>query len=1357
MKRKLPVIIITALTVVCAFIVFLSLPQKTKIGLNSQQAWEKQLQEKRNSKKEGAHKYDSPDEFALFQKGIRTKQGKLVPDYPANYTLKELRKAKNSQASYYNNANARTTDNTVWTERGPANVPGRTRAMVVLPQDATHNTWVIGSVGGGIWKTSDGGTNWVEKTKDLPNIAFTTIALAESNPNVLYAGTGEGGLGGVDGIGGNGIFKSIDSGETWSQLSFTSSNEDFQNINRLIVNPNDENVLLACNSYGAGFQSGIFKSVNGGVSWVSAIKISNSNTRGFQQIMATPGNFNVQYASLGSVGVYKSIDAGDTWTLSNSGMSPQGRIEIAASPVNANRIYASAEGSLTGSGSDLYVSDDAGNTWNLVDVSFGNASADFLGGQGWYDNTILCSPYDEDVVYVGGVSVLQVTLGAGGSSSVELINVEQDGTDTFMSFVNFGATKFGGALEVGSDANGTSVEIRFGAGLSQKAHRFTVPTGAGGGVDDADYTYQDYVEVPFEVWDVTNNKQLMASFRDQQVDGIFNLIEQNTDNDASTHSREYLYVNNVDYNATTADANIAVNGGHIFKEMYFFWPVLLSEATWDSNNLPSSSLRILVSNVDVLNASVDVAADPYVAFDGTNSFSTFGVDVHPDQHGMVAIKENDIAKTFRILLSGDGGPFISKTSDNPGVTQGDWTMVGNTYNTGQFYGADKKPGEDAYFGGMQDNGTWQSGVGADATTNYNFKIGGDGFEVLWHSQDPNKLIGGSQGNNFARSTNGGISFVNATNGLSGEHPFISKLAGSKKMPDVIYTVSSAGVFKSDNFGQNWNLTAITSDFYNSEYGATFLDVEVSRANPNIIWAGGGMSTSTNRLIHVSTDQGETFTATEVSNLVGGTITKLASHPTESNTGYVIFSQAQQAKILRTEDLGQTWVDISGFGSNTVSSNGFPDVAVYCLYVHFDDPNILWAGTDIGVVESVDKGANWHLLDSNMPKVAVWDMKGQDNQIVIATHGRGIWTATLENSQTNFEQGPMIISSGTSPQKELMILINAAKAFDSTQVIVDGELEKTFYAISTGDTPFDIPNIVPGTKDVELISFLKGAPIFTSSKSLIQLNLLEYSGEFTDFIKSSTNFLLEGMQVGNFENTGNSALQSFHNYFLDAEPKATLLQPIVVSNTNSIFSYEDIALIEPGEVGASFGEVGFKDYVVVEATKDGLSWVPIEDGYDATANASWLAAFNGSAAINSLLYVDHRIDLTDKFSVGDTLLFRFRLFSDAETFGWGWSIDNLFIQTEPLGLERAKDVLGYSVYPVPSQGNLTLEYQLTSSSDVFLEITSITGQKVKIYDLGSKSSGTYRFIYDNSNLERGTYIFSLKTKTGISSQRVLISK
>jgi photosystem II stability/assembly factor-like uncharacterized protein len=1271
---------------------------------------------------------DGPGQFIAFHKAIRTPEDATAPEYKNGFIMRELAQAKSYAAR---KRNARTQSNGVleWKERGPANVPGRTRGIIVDPDDLTKNTWYAGSAGGGVWKTTNGGQVWTLLTADLPNLATTTLAMAESNHNIIYMGTGES-FGGLPGIRGSGMFKSTDRGQTWQYLNGSDALSD---INRIAVSPTNANVLVVATS------TGIHKSNDGGTTWTQQAALSF-----VEDLRATPGNFNIQYAARNGVGVYKSIDAGVTWALSNSGMSPNGRIEIAISPVNVNRVFASAEGTLNGSESDLYVSNNAGASWSLVNTTFNNSSLDFLGGQGWYDNTVMCDPFNADVVYYGGVSVFRTTLGSG-SSNVNSYNLQEQNT-SFLSLVNLGADFASGRLEVGSAAN-ASVEVRFGPGRSQKAHRFEVPVGATSGVPDANYSYQNYVSVPFEVWDVTNNRQLMVSFRDQDRNGEFNLLLSNTDGAPAAQSREYIYISNVDYNASVPAPNIAVNGGHIFQQMYFFWPVLAAGNTWPSS-ITTSKLIINLTSIPKVNATTITVADAYTQFDGKNRFNTFGLDVHPDHHNLVPIVMS--GSTYRILNASDGGLFISNTSATPGIASGDWNMVGLTYNTSQFYGADKRPGADEYFGGMQDNGTWRSPTGQQASSGsiYQFSIGGDGFEVVWHKLEPLKLIGGSQGNNFRKSVNGGLTWASATTGLSGTHPFVSKLATSNDVPDVLFTLSSAGVFRSNDFGTTWSLTAITDKWGGS---TSLMDVEVSRANANIIWAGSGMvNTGTLRNLHVSTNGGQTFTPTNnyTDRTLGG-ITKLASHPTQPNTAYAIFSFAERPKILRTLDLGQSWQDITGF-AGSASTNGFPDVAVYCVYVRPDNPDVIWAGTEIGIVESLDNGASWTLLD-DFPNVSVWDMKGVDNQVVIATHGRGIWTAEMENSQLELKN-PIIYAVGTSPKSELALGITLPEAFDSTQIFVQGVSVGTLEAIGSGDFTVRITGVAKGVVETKLISFKNGAPFHSTLLSGENLQLNVVQEQYFNYFLNGGDLKMSSFSVQNF-GTGNSSLQSFHNYLNNTEHIALLRQPIIISDEHPFFYYRDVALVEPGETGSVFGQPAFKDYVVIEATKDGINWTPIADGYDARANDDWLAAYTAAQVGSRNLLKDHNINLTNTLQANDTVLFRFRLSANATVNGWGWSIDDLYIQQEPTAIEPVA-TYNLTVYPNPTTGKVKVAYSLAQPTDVTIVVYDLTGRVITQKPFGNKAAGVHEDELEIA-ARRGQYLLQLQTRFKNESVRVVV--
>lgn len=1287
-------------------------------------------------------KFDGAKEFARLHKLIRTPLRPDGPTYEPGYRYREHRKALTAAK----NLPPRILGAPVtFTERGPSNVPGRTRGLLVDPDDPTRNTWFAGSVGGGVWKTTNAGANWSLITPDLTNMATSVLAMAPSNHNIIYAGTGEGFFN-LDGISGNGIFKSATRGLTWTHLASTTG---FSDVNRMVVSPSDPNIVVVAAT------NGIYRTTDGGTSWSRVFGADNSFV---QDLKADPSNFNIQYAAQNEVGVLKSTDGGQTWALANTGMSPNGRVEIAVSPVNTSRLFASAEGGLSGEGSDLYVSNDAGATWSLVNVSWNAQPLDFLGGQGWYDNTVACDPFNADIVYFGGVNLFRLTLGSG-SSEVANYELVENGTTPFLFLVSFANIQYSGArLTAGPQAGQREVEVRFGPGKTQKAHRFTVPAGATSGVPVANYSYTNYVDVPFEVWEVTNPsspRQLMVSFRDQAANGSFDLVPQNFGTDAALNSREYVYVNDVDY-AGTPSAAIAQAGGQEHRLMYSFFPALASGASWQPNNLPASTLVIDYTGLQKFNATTVTVSDAYNQFDGKNRFVVYGSDVHPDQHNAVMIPMS--GSTYKILTANDGGIFVSNISPAPGISQGNWTMSGRSYRTTQFYGAAKRPGFDQYFGGTQDNGTWKSpnaGV-STALTEYVNCFGGDGFEVIWHNLDDRKMIGGSQGNNFARSLNGGASWIPATAGLSGEHPFVSKLANSKDNPDRIYTLSSSGVFYSTSFGETWTLTPITTKWGSA---TSLMDVEVSRAHANIVWAGSGMI-SPSRNLHVSTDAGLTFTPANnpPPTLMEGFITKLASHPTQPHTAYALFSQSQSPKILRTTDLGQTWEDISGFDAvgTAVSSRGFPDVAVYCLYVRPENPDILWAGTEIGIVESLDNGQSWALI-TEFPALSVWDMQGQDDQVVIATHGRGIWTATIGATQET--KRPAVSAFGTSPKKQLMLRINLEEDYTKLEFYVDAQQAGVVHGATSGVWTAALPGVAPGGKFVKVVGYRGDAPVHSKSYDMDQLDIKAVTTSHVDYFGNITGVAANGFLLGLYSDSFSGERKSMHTlhpYLVNSTSTVVILHPVVVSSTMPMLIYEDVALVEPGVAGAAFGAADFRDYVVMEASRNGLDWVALQDGYDARLHTEWQTSFEGGVLGSRSLLRRHEINLLDRFVAGDTLLFRYRLHSDASITGWGAALDYVAIQEEPTGLETSStDPL--QVFPNPVTTEVTARYTISTPSLASVEIIDPTGKMIHTRGTRHKISGTFQETFSMGQQPPGVYVVRLKTGEGVYTSKIMVSR
>jgi photosystem II stability/assembly factor-like uncharacterized protein len=921
--------------------------------------------------------FDRPGEFFKYYNDITTPFGKEGSGYSTSYRFEEFKKAKIKSKKFKS-----TEDIYPWVQRGPGNVGGRTRGLIVDPDDTTYRTWYAGSASGGIWKTSDAGTTWINLTEDLPNLATSTITMAESNHDIIYAGTGEG-FSGWGMVTGNGIFKSTDRGNTWELLTSTVSNKNFQYVNKILIDPGDEDIVIA------GTNRGIFKSFDGGQSWIEAYNEGYA----VQDLVADPYDFNTIYAGANSLGIVKSEDAGDTWFHSYNGIGEGGRFQLAISKLNPNKIYTCVEAfdlEQLGTGiykTHIYVSADKGQSWSRYICPY-----NFLGEQGWFNNIVEVHPFNDNIIYVGGVNMGKIEFKSGLSTSdPQVMRVDTFGTAGYMSFAHFGGDYFDGGLSTGDKEDGqdilssdwVSVEIRFGPGRSQKAHRFTVPEGEGAGVPYEDYSYQDYIEVPFEVWDTDNNRQLMVSFRDQERDGEFNLIERDADDDIS--GREYIFVNAVAYNDVTPHPKIALDGGHTYKQLYFFWPYLTPDSTWNPSALPESKIRIQYGTFSLVNEQSDVAV---LVDDRKNS------NLHVDHHEFKMMITDEGNEKFTILEANDGGLGISY---DEGKT---WAQIDNGYITTQFYGVAKKPGAHEYIGGMQDNGTWQSPSGKSATTTseYDDKIGGDGFEALWHPLYPHRIIGSSYYNRFYVSIDGGETWKRAYNGINEDGPFISKLSHSRAKPNVLFAVGSKGVYRHNNFGMgryDWELIKIKKGWTINDMVSSTHNVKVSLATDSIVWAGCGMYADPDLHIFVSTNGGDSFDSvpnykeTEL-----GYISGIATHPFDPQTAYVLFSYQDKPKILRTTNLGEDWQDISGFGNKDSSDNGFPDVMVYSLLVMPFNTDIIWAGTEIGLFESVDNGKTWYYADNGLPAVSIWQMFIQDNNIIVATHGRGIWSLDL---------------------------------------------------------------------------------------------------------------------------------------------------------------------------------------------------------------------------------------------------------------------------------------------------------------------------------------------------------------------------
>jgi photosystem II stability/assembly factor-like uncharacterized protein len=1304
---------------------------------------------------------DQPEAFAEYHRGIRTRDGEAEPSYAMNYQIRELLKARglaSTQALNKSSAGQKLD----WVARGPGNVSGRTRGLIVDPTDASHQTWFVGAVGGGVWKTTDAGKNWQELTADLTNLAVNCLAMAASNPNVIYAGTGEGFGSSVGQFEGNGLWKSVDRGQTWQQLPGTT-NRQFIVITRVIVDPQNENVVLVSTN------SGIHRSIDGGQVWK---QVYDSSNRRADQIIANPLNFKTQFATILGSGVIKSFDGGVTWRNSSLGVSGS-RMEIAATALDSLRLYLSVESAPA----KLYISEDAGATWALAKPEDNSTTIDFLGGQGFYDNTIAVHPYNKDIVFAGGVSIWRFDIKAGTAVSERMaLGVDFENTASFLEFVNSSGQLAGGGISINTSIpvnNQPSLEIRFGPGKSQKAHRFTVPAGSTSGVPSTSYAYRDYVDVPFEVWDIDNNRQLMVSFRDQIADGRFNL-------DADTdRSREYVFPQLVPYSITPS-ADIAKTAGHTFQQLYLIWARLPEGTVWNPN-LPNATLRIRWGTLTTKNVARSALVDVYEQFGGNSK------GAHPDHHNIVIIPTNAAQQQYWMLVANDGGLAFSMDNGlsffQTGYsyyfrTQGASRPL-KAYATAHFYGLDKMNGADRYIGGTQDNGSWVSPNAPNATSAWTAAPSGDGFEAVWHYRNGNQLLESSQFNNIFYSSNGGVSWSNVSPPDLGSTvgPFFTKIAKSKQAPDVVFATGASGLWRSTNFAANWNLIEMPQGFVGNSY---YSQVKISLASPDVVWAGNAMRTTSP--LYVSTDGGLAFRPTNIySTSLQGVITGIATHPADERIAYALFSFAGAPKILRTTNLGQTWEDLSGFGANNTSTNGFPDVGVFSLLVMPYDSNIIWAGTDIGIFESKDGGKTWAYADNGLPPVAVYEMVIVNDEVVAATHGRGIWSVSLPQLAGYEPPIPVLypqiksLSGGVAGVVEANFALRAV--YDSSFVLVDGARFLRLAANSTArDTALTLEIPIGASQQVRisLVSYRLGKTYPSSERSQtitpLQTAVVKYSQNFNnpEFDGSFEDFALQGLDFSRATGFANSALSSAHPYEVSQTLTAVLLKPIIVAANNATLQYDDVALIEPNF-----------DHVVVEASADqGRTWKPLLPSYDARADARWLAAFNANQAGNSTMFKNHAINLRETFAAGEIIIVRFRLFSSQGNVGWGWVVDNLAIQPTATAVAEEATSLPteFSLaqnYPNPfgnaaasrfaGNPSTTIKYDLPKSAEVKLVIYNAFGQKVRtLIDHGRQPAGRYEAQWNGRNeagesVATGVYFYHFTAADFTRTMKMLIVK
>ncbi|MCB0664960.1 MAG: glycosyl hydrolase [Saprospiraceae bacterium] len=289
---------------------------------------------------------------------------------------------------------------------------GRSVCATGVPGDPL--TYYMGTTGGGLWKTEDAGHSW----KNISDGFFKTgsvgaIAVANSDPNVLYCGMGEHAPRAVMTSHGDGVYKSTDAGKTWKRVGL----ENTQHISRIRIHPDNPDIVFVAAQgalYGKNEDRGIYKSEDGGMTWRKVLYVDDHT--GCSEISMDANNPRILYATMwehgrlpwkvisggpGS-GVYKSVDAGETWEKIEKGLPDElGKMAITVSPANSEKVYAVIESDSEKEQGGLFVSENAGKSWKKV------SSDHRLVQRAWYYIEVFADPENENMVYVMSAPALR--------------------------------------------------------------------------------------------------------------------------------------------------------------------------------------------------------------------------------------------------------------------------------------------------------------------------------------------------------------------------------------------------------------------------------------------------------------------------------------------------------------------------------------------------------------------------------------------------------------------------------------------------------------------------------------------------------------------------------------------------------------------------------------------------------------------------------------------------------------------------------------------------------------------------------------------------------------------------------------
>ncbi|MBR9978629.1 MAG: T9SS type A sorting domain-containing protein [Bacteroidetes bacterium] len=703
-----------------------------------------------------------------------------------------------------------------WTFIGPNNIAGRVRVVKFHPTDP--NIAYAGSASGGLFKSTDGGTTWTAKTDQLSTLAIGHMAFDPVNHDIIYIATGEG-SNNWDKVYGDGIYKSTDAGETWTNIMKDVIRDVDLAVNHLAIHPDDPDLIFAATTHG-GASGALMRTTDGGENWKAVL---NGPARSVIIDKARPDRVIVgfgYYNGRSSNGLYYSDERGDRFTFTRiMDNIPEadsiGRVVLDASlntPGTIICVMHRAPKHTSNSRRDflgIFRSTDSGDNWEKLPSSEQISMREFLRGQGDYNLYIRYHPTDPDVVFVGGINTWRSTDG----------------------------------------------------GLSFR--QVTTQSGMAGAWVDMHYA---------------------------------------------------------DFSPTNPDIMLLASDGGVFR-------------TNDCRR----------SNITMEEVGTGLATMQFYSMNYDRQQTSRVAGGTQDRRNNIGIAPDPVWQQL-VNWGGDGG-WVAFDYENQDIfyIAYQYGRLGKTTNGGTTFFA------------IQNGLTLR-----DGDNNYMFSFV---TPFIMHPTDKSHLVVG--GNRIYRTTNSGAQWIPISGNLTNQTSSLSQfqhLAFCKNNPDVLYGVTgySARAFRTTN---------------------------AMAAPDNVEWTR--IDAGLPRLF----------------------LGEVAVHPVNGDIAYVgTAGFSSSSGVYMTTDGGESWEFMKGETPET----SLPDIPVGALSIYEKNPDIIFAGTDIGIYVSRDAGLNWQPFGEGLPTVVIDDIRiTGDDIIYAATHGRGMWmsSAVLSTEQEAERMRPLMFDLG----------------------------------------------------------------------------------------------------------------------------------------------------------------------------------------------------------------------------------------------------------------------------------------------------------------------------------------------------------